>query len=303
MRAFNGALLAGTALAICLPVSAGELLATGPLVSPEQLAQASGTAATSKGYKAGSLIFNPGIDVTEYYDDNIFATRTNEKSDFITVVTPSLGVESDWEKHQARFETGANIGRYTGNSAENYEDYWVGADGRFDISPKSNLFAGSRYSRNHEERESPDDIVGTEPTAFDLINSYAGGFHRFDQLAVRIGGTHRKYDFEDTPALAGNINNDDRDRNQYTGGANVSYRFTNAYRAFVEGATDIRRYNSSVDDNGFNRDSDGYRLSAGVRFDRETVKGRVFAGYMKQEYDDPALSDVGAPTVGGNLRV
>lgn len=297
------ALLVGAAAsAVGGTVQAEEKTESVAAATGGQLSQSADKEKGVSGYRAGSFVFNPAIDLTEYYDDNIFATRTGEQSDFITVLTPSLTLDSDWDKHKLRLDTGANLGRYAGHSAENYDDYWAGADGRFDITPKSNLFGGGRYSRSHEERESPDDLVGLEPTEYDVANGYAGGFHRFDKLSIRLGGTYRRFDFEDTPVLGGNINNDDRDRNMYTGGANVAYNFGSGLRGFVESAVDLRRYNSSVDDNGFNRDSDGYRLSAGVRFNRNNLKGRVFAGYINQQYDDPALSDISTPNVGGNIN-
>lgn len=293
---FAGALTIGAAGA-----AAGEKAPGGVAPEKVQTAQQSKQPEPSKGYRAASFIFNPAIDVSEYYDDNIFATRTNEKSDFITVISPSVTVDSDWQEHQLRMSGGVDVGRYAGHTAEDYTDYWAGADGRFDITRKTNLFAGGRYTRSHEGRESPDDIVGLEPTTYDLINGYAGGFHRFDKLSIRIGGTYRRYNFDDTPALNTTINNDDRDRNMYTGGANVSYDIGSGFRVFGEAAVDLRRYDSRVDDNGFDRDSDGYRLSAGLRFNRETLKGRVFAGYIDQNYDDPALTDISTPTVGGNV--
>jgi hypothetical protein len=95
----------------------------------------------------------------------------------------------------------------------------AGLDSRFDVSRASNLFGGGAYTRDVEDRDSPDDVSGSAPTEFSITDGYAGAFHRFGRPAVRIGGTFRSLNFDDTPALGGAINNDDRDRTKYTGGA------------------------------------------------------------------------------------
>mgnify|MGYP000034157986 CR=1 FL=1 len=51
-----------------------------------------------------------------------------------------------------------------GEDDEGYEDYWFFGDGRYDISARSHVFGGARYTFDHENRASPDDVAGAVVT-------------------------------------------------------------------------------------------------------------------------------------------
>jgi hypothetical protein len=46
------------------------------------------------GLRAGSFLIFPKIEASEAHEDNVFAEETNEKSDWVTSVAPSVRVES-----------------------------------------------------------------------------------------------------------------------------------------------------------------------------------------------------------------
>lgn len=168
--------------------------------------------------RLGSFIVGGGLTLSELYDDNIYATESAEVGDYVTIVTPELYLESDWERHRLRVEGGAEIGRYAGNDGEDYEDAWIGADGKYDISKDSKVFGGGRINREHEDRESPDDVNGTEPTTFARVQGHVGVAHKIERTSVRVGVTSERLDFEDVARTGGVINNDDRDRTMYEAG-------------------------------------------------------------------------------------
>jgi hypothetical protein len=255
-----------------------------------------------KGIRLGSFIALPQLTVTQSYNSNIFATQTNEVDDNITTVTPSLALNSDWDKHEFDLWGTSDVVRYASRSSEDHVHYSFGADGRYDIARSTNAFGGGSYTRDVEDRESPDDTVGTEPTKLSITNGYAGVFHRFGQPAVRLGGTVRSYDFDDTPTSTGSINNDDRDRNVYTGGLWTGYQFQNGPEIWGQYSLDVRRYDQTPDDLGFKRDSRGYRALVGVNFKLgQTVDGSAYVGAMKQDYDDARLPTISGAAYGGNL--
>ena len=61
-----------------------------------------------------------GVSVTEIYDDNIFATRNDKETDFITLISPFLRAETSGESASFRLDAGATAGRYASNETENY---------------------------------------------------------------------------------------------------------------------------------------------------------------------------------------
>lgn len=251
------------------------------------------SALTGPGVRVKSFLLFPELIVSEFYDDNLFAATSNEVDDFATIVSPSVTLESDWVKHFLRLDAGGDIARYESHERENSEDYRVTGNGRFDISPAAYAFGGAAFREEHEDRESPDDVNGTEPTDFQNVDAYGGIYRRFGRLAVRVGGTYDRLDFDDTPSTFGPINNDDRDREHVTAGGRLTYRVSSRYQVFMQGSYDAREYRQNLDDNLFDRESDGYRLSAGVAASIPgVVRAEAFVGGLDQNYDDPALPDI-----------
>ena len=107
---------------------------------------------------AGGLFIYPRPGLQEFYNDNIFATDSDEEDDFITLITPGVDVRSDWTKHAFDLYAKAAIGRYADQTDEDFEDFSVGTNGRLDITQRAKLRAGVSYDRLHEGRGSPDDV-------------------------------------------------------------------------------------------------------------------------------------------------
>ena len=256
-----------------------------------------------KGVRLGSFIFQPSLTVSETYDSNIFATRTGSIGDYVTTISPGFTLNSDWKEHELDFSGSADVLRYGQNETEDHEHYSFATDGRYDIARATNAFGGASYTKGVEDRESPDNVSGSAPTEYTDIRGYFGGFHRFGRPAVRVGGTVRSLDFNDTPATGGSINNDDRDRMIYTGGVWTGYQIAQPLELWGQAAADVRRYRQSVDDFGFARDSTGYRALVGADFKLlgGSVDGSIYAGSLYQAYNDARFQSISVPSFGGNL--
>ncbi len=282
---------------------AGIATATALVVILSSVAIAQDQDEAAKAPKLGGFFVDPRLVVTERYDDNIFSTRNDKTRDFVTVVAPSVTAELDTERHALSFEAGAELGRYAEFDDEDYEDWYVGGDGRIDLAPGTFLFGGIRHDADHEERESPDDVAGAEPTEFTSTRAYAGAAIRADRLRVRVGATAVRLDFDDVPAGGGAmINNDDRDRDTYEIGGRMTYLAAPGLQPFVQGLADVRRYEDGRDDFGFNRDSAGFTAAAGLGLGfAGGVELELLAGIAQQNYEDRALEDVTVPDVGATL--
>ncbi len=252
--------------------------------------------------RLGSLLAYPELVLSEVYDDNIFATRSNEESDLVTVLSPSVSLVSDWERHYFRARASGDFARYRSNDSENYNDYRTSMEGRYDLSRVANVFGGLGYGKEHEERASPEDVNGIEPTTYTSTSGHAGVYRKFNANALRLGVTADRLDFNDVPSSAGIINNDDRDRTESTAGARLSRQISPETELFVQGVFDRRAYADAFDDRGYKRDSDGYRAALGVkRKFGPRLEAQAFVGPMRQDYDDPRLEDVSTLDFGGRV--
>ena len=251
------------------------------------------------GWPAGGFRLFPSIEAGARYDSNIFALDVGTVDDFIFDVRPGARLASDWNNHALNLFGNADVGRYADSSAEDFVDLRFGGDGRLDVTRDTNLTAAVNYSALHEDRGSPDDTRGAEPTEYELFAPRVGAFHRFGRFNVTLDGALQAFDFQ-APRIG--PNQDDRDRDQWSGSARLGYEIQPGYEAFVRGGLNQRDYDSAVDDNGFNRDSDGFETVVGVAFELTgTAAGSAFVGYREQDYDDPALRTVDGVQLGGDV--
>ncbi|MDA8094373.1 MAG: outer membrane beta-barrel protein [Betaproteobacteria bacterium] len=268
------------------------------VLSPEALSSAK---PQPGGLRAGSFLFYPDLSVSELYDSNLYSTRTDEVHDWATVWSPTLAVRSNWAHHSLNFWTGADAERYRTHSSEDVTDEWFEGQGRYDISQKSNVYAGGGISRNHEDRYNIDPArTGLTPTVFWDTKANAGGFHRFGRTSLRIGATYEHLRYENVAAPAGGmIDNSDRDVTLTSVGGRAAWQLTPRYQAFAQMATDTRRYDMS----GVGRDSNGYRAAVGLGLDLGgNNTAEAYFGHMRQRYDNSAYSTLSKPYFGASAK-
>jgi hypothetical protein len=255
------------------------------------------------GIRLGGFFLYPTLAATELYRDNVFYEDTNEESDFETVISPALRLNSNWNNHALNFFADADVGRFLDNSEADYEDWSIGADGRLDIQRDMNVTGGATYQRLHEDRSSPDDTAALEPTIYRRYGPEAAFNKRFNRLSVQLGGGYTWLDYDDvTTANGTTINNDDRDRREAVGFTRFGYDISPDYQTFVRLSANDRTYDDSLDDSGVSRDSQGWEAVAGLAFDFGGITfGNVFVGYLQQDYDRQGFDTVDGPSFGGDL--
>lgn len=256
------------------------------------------------GMPLGGFRMFPNLGVVEEYDDNIFATDSNEVDDFTTKVQPEATIASQWSRHALNLRASGDFGFYADNTDENYEDYFAGADGRFDYNPRGYFSAGYDYRKSHEARGSPDNVNGIEPTEYDTNRARGGWFQKFNRLSFKAEEIWKRINFDDVLTSAGaSINNDDRDRDELESSVRLGYEIVPEYEAFTRFAYFNRDYDNALDDNGFNRDSDGYEIVGGTALDfGGKLFGDVYVGYREQDFDDLALQKINGVTFGGEMN-
>lgn len=252
----------------------------------------------------GSFLVFPELVFAATYDDNIYARRRDPVKDVIFTLSPSLVAKSNWKRHALNFEIGGDLDRYRDHGQENVNDYWAGFDGRYDLGPLSNIFGGARISRDHEDRSVPGALSAAqqiEPTRFDRTEAHLGFATGTGPWRLRFGGTYDEYDYKDGLSTSGaSIDSDFRDRSVHSVGLRLSYVISPGYEVFGQYATDTRSYRNNIAGLSFNRDSDGYRVAAGLRFNlpQPAVRGEVFAGRLRQDFDAGGFASVSAPYYG-----
>ena len=303
---FSIALIAAALASAATVARAQEDQSAAPTSDPErkQVEQPRQTLQrASEGIRVGDFRLSSAIVASEYYDDNIYVTQDNKVDDYVTLLTPTFAAQSLWNRHQLKFGAGGEVARYARNSSENSEDYWVNGSGRYDFTKRTNVFAGAGASRKHEDRVTPVAVFGVEPTLYDERRAHAGLATGAGAWSVRLAGTYDRLDYRNVRTTFGTLNNDDRDRKQDGVGARLGYAASEQWTLFVQSNSDRRRYDKTVDDYGYQRDSKGYSAVAGFQYRRvKALSAELYAGRLKQTYDDSRFADVSEPDFGGRLN-
>lgn len=235
------------------------------------------------------------VEVAAGYIDNIFATRRDEVDDLIVIVKPRLSYSVGEGDRRFAAHIDGEFGRYDDYGSEDYNDWSVGADGRYALSPEVVLLGGGDFEARHESRSSPEAVRGLEPTEYERSYLFGGLQLRRGAVSARVAATVTGLDYSDVPSSLGVINNDDRDRTQSELGSRVSWQRKPGEEWFVQGALDQRDYDAPFDDFGYDRDSDGLSLALGARRAiSRRLTAEAFVGAMSQDYEDARLGEVTA---------
>lgn len=239
--------------------------------------------------------FEASLEVGATYIDNIFVTRRDEVDDLVVTVRPSARWTLGQGDRRLSAYARGELGRFEEYDSEDYDDWTVGADGRYAVAPGAVMIGGGDYEWRHESRASPEAVRGLEPTEYERSYLYGGLLLRRGGFSGRLAATATGHDFSDVPASGGIINNDDRDRTQTELGARLGWLRKADEEWFVQGGLDRRDYDAPLDDFGFDRDSDGVTLALGLRRNlSRTLSAEAFAGVMRQSWEDPRLGEITA---------
>jgi len=262
---------------------------------------------SAKGIRTGGFLFYPEIKAEGEFDSNIYATDDNnvdDVDDFIAIVKPSFRLQSNWNSNSFALFAGADIGRYADNSAEDYEDFNVGASGRIDMSHGSNIFVDLTYADMHEDRGSPDS-VGTqaEATTFSTLKAIAGFKRDEGVMSFAVDGSYEKNDYDDARLNGGGrLENDDRDRETIRSSVRIGFDLNDDYEAFVKFATVAVEYDDSRLDGGPLRDSDGWDVVGGAAFNvGGSSVGEFYVGYVKRDFDKASFADASEMKFGASM--
>src|SRR3546814_13592467 len=76
----------------------------------------------------------------------------------------------------------ADLGLYASETDENFADASASAGAHYDVIADGTVDGSIGYARLHEDRSSPDDIGGSEPTVHYQGDAKLGYTHRFNRL-------------------------------------------------------------------------------------------------------------------------
>lgn len=256
------------------------------------------------GIKTGGLIVYPTLGIGTVVTDNVGGDNSNRKSDIGLNLKPSLRILSDWVRHEYEFTGSGDFDFYADESDNNVTEANARSRLRLDVRRGTTLTFQSGYTLSQEGQENsdvPDTAIGDRTDhRFDTSVALA---HELGRLQTRLTGGAAIQLYEDVD-LQGGGKEDNADRNyvEPSVALRLGYEISPALKPFIEAAYEPRRHFKTPDRNGLDRDSNGLELRAGVAFEPSPIWSGEFAlKYLLRDYDDPALDQVDAFGVSGNV--
>lgn len=239
----------------------------------------------AKGIPAGGFRIFPSLTVRQAYDDNVFATDTNEEDDFITLISPEIDVRSEWSRHSLVFTAFADVERFADFDDEDAEEYGAAVRGSLDVTARDEVRAFAGYSRQVEGRTDPDQAVGVDRNEYDDYRLGAGYTHDFNRVSVRVDGLWRELDFIGARQR-------ERDRQEFRLESRVSYDVSPRFDVFVEPFYVLRDYDVRTA-GGADQDSQTFGILGGAGIDITGVLfGEIGAGVFYDEFESSARDEV-----------
>lgn len=265
----------------------------------------------ARGIRLGTFFFYPSLTGGIGYTDNVFNDNSNIDDTFYSF-SPQAQLRSEWSRHALNIAVEADTYWYSERSSEDRTDWSLKGDARIDIVRGTDISAEAHHLDFHEARGT--DLTGgflpgdpAEPTALSHTGFSAAFGHTLNRVRLTVGGGIEEIDYDDTPrvppAFPAFFNNDDRDRSVTEVSAKIAYEATEDTALFVRGRWNQHDFDTAVDDDGFNRDSDGWGMDGGVEFSMTHVLvGELYGGFTQRSYDDPAFSEASEVAFGAGLR-
>lgn len=257
---------------------------------------------------ADSMVLRPSMRVEAEYDDNILDSSIFTLSDVILRLKPRLELASDWDNHQLRASAGLSVQRYRENDFEDATLWDAALGGRIDVTEFHEIDLNAQISKTQERLTSQDLLTrGAQTltvTSFypipitTLLLTGAWNYQR-DLFLSRVRGQARHLDHQNVPAASNPIdrNQDDRDRWEYELSWRAGYEAYEDTVLYLEPSVNVRRYATTPDDLGFDRNSRGWQILAGLQYNASAVSYVDAAiGFQQQNYADDRLVDLSGPT-------
>jgi hypothetical protein len=255
------------------------------------------------GIRAGTFIVYPDLELQQYYNTNILGTANDPKSDFITAINPALDIKSDWPNHALNFHADGTFNEYANYPIEDYTDYTFSTNGRVDIQHDARILGGIGYSVRHEPVYSPNNLGSTIPNPYSDLAANLIGEKEFGPLKFHLEDDYDRFQFSDVASAAGApiaMHLENYQQEQIT--LRTGYEPVPLRQIYLLTSYNIRIHDFSTDLSGFNRNSTGGTVALGANYDLTGVLFiDAYAGYIVQDYQDPRLANIGAPTFSAKL--
>lgn len=256
----------------------------------------------------GSFLIWPNLTLEQVYNDNVFATNTNQQGDFATIIKPEIIIKKDIGRHQFIGSLNADINQYYDETSENVENYALKLEADIEAKqginiPLSLSYRDGHLSRQGQTRASANDIP-KNPLANQNLEVESGIVIKPNRLSLALLGNYRQGRLEN-----GELNNgttlirDTRNIDRKTGIIRLSYDYSETFTPFLDYEYSEENYiNEAI--GATTRNNKYNQIQAGSFFDyRGVITGALGLGWGSRTYDAPTIDDSNGLSIDGRISL
>ena len=254
----------------------------------------------------GGFLVKGAVELWGGYDTNP-GRFTQPRGAALYKIAPELVIASQWSRHSVVADL---RGSFTGYGSTfpsldgsvspvpvnvDLPDFTGKIDGRIDVSSDTHLLQELRMRVGTDNPGSPNIQAGLAQYPLYLTTGGSLGIDQsFNRLQVTVNANADNTTYQNSKLTDGtSTTNEDRNYNQFGGVARVSYDLMPGLKPFAEVEGDTRIHETSVDRNGYQRDSNGGYAKAGTTFEfSRLLTGEIAVGYALRNYADPRLNQL-----------
>ena len=245
-----------------------------------------------RGIRSGRVIYLPSVTVGAVFSDNPLNVRDNREDDVIARTDTSIRAQSLLRRHEFGLEANAKTGHSIKGVEEDFLDWNVKADGRFDLD-RQNAIRGGLKAILAEEADSSAEVDDGEEAELNSLTGNLGYLFNGRNLDVSIDGIVDREEFSGD-------NTGDRDNTTYSGKLRLSKNWNKSLTTFVSPIYAITEFDEEVADDGNDRDSYEITGLIGAEYrPRPRLRIGSSIGYSHAVFEDPNIGDQG--TIVGSL--
>ena len=256
------------------------------------------------GLRLGSFFWYPRGEVDEAYNNNVFATSTGHTGDWITALTSSFDLLSNFPRDFLNLHAGSLAQFYAGHSPQNTQDGFVSTDGTLDLAAGSYMYGTAQVQHQHISYGSPNSPGSiADPVTYWTYTATAGYLQtglRFS-YEVDVGVTSAQYNAAQL-ASGGVLPQSSQDGTSSSAAVTGIYEIIPDYRGYVRFTGSLFDYWHTVP-GGTRPNFTTYQIDVGVQIlpTNHIIFGDAYVGYLVQKFAQSSLGSTSTPDYGGDL--
>ncbi len=238
------------------------------------------------GTTIGPYTLFPSIEIMTGYDSNVFTTSAPTTGSAFTVIRPQVELRSEWLNHSIRALAYGGFGFYVSAPTQNFQNYGLLVEGKFEILQDVYVTAKIGYQRNTEALGTPNVAFAQAPTVVDSIPVEVSLYQRFNRFFYQLTAAAIKYTYYDYSTISSvGLPGTSRDRTDYVERVRLGYEINDDTSIYIAPGLEQRIYTQFINSAGQQRDSNSWFFNIGAATSLgPKTKLDGFIGYQSLSY-------------------